>query len=142
MSEKYVMGSPQWLAALHACMLALRPAVTLSQDITLCEVYRNVPASIQSDNGTVAFTARFRKDSNEVDFEAREASDATVKLRWEYDAVLPVGRLVVGNDPKRAEQMMALFNSAMAAGKASIEGEMPPEMMSSPVHDMIASLTA
>jgi hypothetical protein len=28
------------------------------------------------------------------------------------------------------------------AGKATLEGEMPPEMQASPVHDQIARLTA
>lgn len=142
MSQKYVFGSPQWLAALHATMVACRPSLTLSQDITLCEVYRNVPASVPSDNGTVAFTARFHKDSNHVDFENSEADDATIKLLWDYEAVLPLSRFVVGNDPGRAAQAMAMTTSAVAAGKASIEGDIPPELMASPVHDLIAALTA
>ena len=87
MSERYQMGSPQWVAALHALMVAARPQLQLSRDITMCEVYTNVPPSV-SAIGTVAFTARFRKDSNDVEFELSEATDADFKLTIDYDWAL------------------------------------------------------
>jgi hypothetical protein len=142
MPEKYQMASPQWLAALHAFMVAARPSLPLTGDVTLCEVYRNVPNTIPAHDGTVAFTVRYRKDSMDVDFETREADDATVKLTFAYEDVVPLGRFVVGGDAQRAAEMFGMLRDLIRNGRATLEGEMPAEMQASPVHDQVARLTA
>ena len=119
MSEKYVVGSPQWLAALHAFMSAARPGMELSRDIEFCEVYTNVPASIPSDGGTVAFTVRFWRDSPEVEFELKEAERPNFKLRIDYAHVLPAARLVTDGDPAKQAALMAILGSAVQTGHAS-----------------------
>ena len=142
MTQKYEMGSPQWLAALHAFMVAARPGLAIADDFALCEVYKNVPASIPSTDGTVTFTVRFRKDSMDVDFELTEADDATVKLTLEYEDVLPLGRFVVGGDPQRQAEMFGVLNDCVKKGRAKFEGALPAAIQDSPVHDQIARLTA
>ena len=142
MSEKYEMASPQWLAALHAFFVAARPLVQFTRNVSLCEVYRDVPSSIPSANGTIAFTVRFRKDSNDVEFELAEAAEADMKLVIDYAHVLPAGRVVVGGDPAKQREMEGIIGKAIQSGHATVAGRMPAELQSLPVHDQIARLTA
>jgi len=142
MSEKYVMGSPQWLAAVHAFAVAARPHLQLTRDTTLCEVYKNVPGSIPSRDGTVAFTMRFLRDPQDVAFELKEADDATFKLTIEYSEVLPAGRFIVGGDPERQAELRRMLSGAVKRGTATIEGAPSEELQDLPIHDQIARITA
>jgi hypothetical protein len=142
MSERYEIGSPQWLAALHAFMVAARPQLRLSKDYTLCEVYREMPSSFGGSRGSVAFTTRFRKDSNEVDFELTEASDADFKLTIDYECMLPIARIVVDGVPARQAELSRGLIEAVQTGRATIEGTLPDELISMPVHDQLARISA
>jgi hypothetical protein len=140
-SERYVIGSREWLAALHAFMVAARPRLQLSRDLALCEVYRNVPPSVAAGNGAVAFTTRFRKDSDEVEFELSESTDADFKLTIDYECVLPIARIVVDGDAERQAQLIRGLTEAVQSGRGSMEGAIPEELMTLPVHDQIARLS-
>jgi hypothetical protein len=142
MSQRYEMGSAQWLAALHAFMTAARPQLNFAGDFTMCEVYRDVPDHIAGGKDTVAFTVRFRKDCEDVGFELAEANDADFKLTIDYECVVPLGRLVVGGDPEKQAEMQRRIGEAVRAGRARIEGAPDEAMLNAPVHDQIATMTA
>jgi hypothetical protein len=142
MSERYEMGSAQWLAALHAFMAAARPQLDFSRDFTMCEVYRNVPGHVAGGKDTVAFTVRFRKDSEDVGFELSEAAHADFKLTIDYECVLPLGHLAVEGNPEKQAEMQRRIADAVSSGRARIEGAPDEAMLNAPVHDQIARLTA
>lgn len=141
MSERYEAGSPQWLAALHACIAGARRDAQFSQDFTLCEVYTNVPSSIPSDGGTVAFTATIHRDSTEVEFELREADTADFKLTVDYSHMLPAARLIVDGVPENQTELEKILFRAVRSGHATIEGSPSEELAKLGVHDRIARLT-
>lgn len=142
MSERYQMASPQWLAALHAFMVAARPQLSFPRDFTFCEVYTNVPSPVPSVGGTVAWSARFFRDTNEVEFQLGVPEAADLRLTFDYGHVLPIARFGVDGDPRRQAEMDRMLAAAVESGHATMEGALPEFLAGSPVHDQMVRVTA
>lgn len=143
MSEKYVFGSPDWIAAAHRAfnhaVVAAGPAAE-GVRFTLAEVYTGAPVELAS-SGTIAWHCRIHGGQANAGFGDDPGAD--LRVISDYEAILPIGRTVVGSDPAARTAYDGRIGDLVAAGKLRIEGNPAgaPAFVAE-AHDLIASVTA
>lgn len=141
---KYRFGSGEWLAAVHGiflqralCLAARR----ITDRVSICEVYRDVPAEIGVEGGQVSWSCVYQNGA--VDFQLRERDDVAFKVVGEYGAFAPLSMYAVNDDPQRAAEYARLAMAEVKAGRIEIQigqGFTEPGDLKS-LHDVIVGVT-
>ena len=131
-------ASPEWFD-FFGKLLVSYAAVNGTPDGVTCEVYRRVPPHL-SPSGTLAWTRRVRGGEAEFKLEECRNEEADVKLVGEYGALLPLARLVIGDDTSRFERMMdeATTSGAVEIVRERREPDVPRDFT---IHNIMAVLT-
>jgi hypothetical protein len=124
--------------------LAIDVAIGAAEDpstisFSLSEQYNNVPGHL-SPAGSLGWHVRIANGA--IDFREEPARDVDACIEGDYEAILPIARLLVGGDPAREAEINRLAADAMAAGKFSITGNlasMPAALAG--LHDAVAGFT-
>jgi len=131
-------ASPEWLA-FFARLLVARAAMGETPEGVTCEVYRKVPSHL-APTGELAWTRRVQAGVASVELIECPDAQADTKLVGDYDALLPLARLLVEDDGAKLEAGIA---AGIAAGTLDVIERRPnPDAPRDfTVHNMMAVLT-
>jgi hypothetical protein len=142
--DKYEFGSPQWTDALRGAFerawSAADPEETTGS-FSLSECYIDPPAHLGQPGERLGWHCRFSGDK--VTFLLGPSEDVDVYIETDYQAVLPLARLVYGDDPERQRERESLLGALVGEGKLRVKGDLTnrPAFLDG-VHDYMATITA
>jgi hypothetical protein len=145
MAEKHEFASPAWFEALHDAIQRLAQAAGSGLDgvrWTVCEVFTDVPEHIaQTPDRRAAWHCRVR--GQEIAFGLGEIDDADFKVIADYQTVLPLARLHLGDDPKVMERVNETMMKAVMEGRMQIHGDLGSRPAAfATLHDEMVRVTA
>lgn len=141
---RYVMASREWFAAVHGIIsqrASCLAAAGINDRVSVCEVYRDVPAALGWDSGQVAWSCAY--EAGVVDFRLEERDDVRFKAAGTWAAFAKAAAFEVGSDPARLTEYSALTASLVADGSIEI---LIGKRMKEPgdlenLHDVISRIT-
>ena len=142
MTQKYEFASPGWFKFLHETMETLTRDAPDDLRWGVCEVFTDVPEHLsQTPNQAASWHCYIR--GSDVKFGHGEIHDADFKVVADYQTVLPLARLVLGDEPDSETKVAQALEKAVRDGKIRIEGsrESRPTHLE-PLHDAMARVTA
>ena len=111
MTDKIEFASPEWHEHLKALLDRYTAQVGSGLELTLCEVFTNVPAHLDKDgSGRIAWNCRIA--GGKVEFRDGEIAEADIKTIADYDFVLRLARM------KMEEERLAEYRTIQAEGAA------------------------
>ncbi len=111
MAAKVEFASPEWHAKLRELLDRYTAAADPALELTLCEVFTDVPAHLDRDgSGRIAWHCRI--SGGKVDFHEGEVPEADIKTVADYDFVLRLARM------KMEEETLAEYRALQAEGAA------------------------
>ena len=144
MAEKLEFGGAAWVKLVEEVALRLTAGVDLSgHDYGFCEEYTDPPSPLVEPGPKAGFTLRIRDGVLQV--ANRVEDDVDCKITVDYQAVLPLARLVFGGDPAKREAADKQVEALVTAGKMHVKpGKRPSELVPelANLHDDLAKLTA
>lgn len=144
MTDKVEFASAEWLVAAEEVLQKAVIGVDLGgKTFTVCEEFTDPPAHLLRDgNTTVAWHFTVSDDGLQVSEGAVENAD--MHTRVDYQAVLPVARLVYGTSEDAMAEALRLRQAAQATGeRVGDETALPPELLQRlfAVHNELAERT-
>jgi hypothetical protein len=139
--NKFEFASPAWIAALKDLLVKYSAAAGPSTNLTICEIFTNVPKHLDKhSNGVLAWHC-IVKDGKLVTFEETAIPEADVRTEVDYDFVLPIARKVY--TPEAMPEVEAYMAKGVAEGKSKPSGKdrskVPPSFIG--MHNDLAVLT-
>jgi hypothetical protein len=142
--DKVEFASPAWLAAIDEILRKELDGVDLGgQSFTISEEFTDPPAHLlHGGQTTVGWHLRVSDDGVEVHEGA--LADADLRTTVDYQAVLPVARLVYGTTEEAIAEALRIREEARSTGaRVGDESQFPPQLMERlfRVHNEIAVRT-
>jgi hypothetical protein len=140
MAAKVEFASPEWHAKLRELLDRYAAAADPALELTLCEVFTDVPAHLDRD-GSRRIAWHCRISARKVDFHEGEVVEADIKTVADYDFVLQLARMKM--EEATLAEYRALQAEGAAAGKLNTTGDhskVPPSFHG--MHNEMAEVTA
>jgi hypothetical protein len=142
--QKLEFGSAAWIDALRVTIAdALAAAGPEADEVSfsICEIYRDPPAHIVPETGVLGWHCRIVDRS--LSFVLSPADDVDVVVDADYDALLPLARMIYGDDPEVHAERDRVFGRLLKDGRMRVRGDldMRPAFLDG-VHDTMARITA
>ena len=138
---KMEFGSKAWTEKLRSVIEEAVAASTEDVDYSISEVYLDPPAHLRGSDVDLGWHARV--GGGRVQFEFTPSADVDVHVAADYASILPLARLVCGDDPSRQAERDRLMGELVGSGKLQVVGDLSkrPSILDH-VHDHMAAVTA
>lgn len=144
MTDKVEFASAEWLVAAEEVLQKAVIGLDLGgKSYTVSEEFTDPPAHLLRD-GSSTIAWHFTVSDDGVDVGEGAVDDADMRTRVDYQAVLPVARLVYGTSEEAIAEAMRLRQAAQATGeRIGDETALPPELLQRmfAVHNELAERT-
>jgi hypothetical protein len=144
MTDKVEFASAEWLAVAEEVLQKAVIGLDLGgKTFTVSEEFTDPPAHLLKD-GDASIAWHFTVSDDGVDVAEGAVEDADMRTRVDYQAVLPVARLVYGTSEEAIAEAMRLREAAQATGeRVGDETVLPPELLQRlfAVHNQLAERT-
>jgi len=118
--DKFEFASPAWIAALKELLIKYSAAAGPSTNLSICEIFTNVPKHLDKNgNGVIAWHC-IVKDGKLVKFEETAIPQADVRTEVDYNFVLPIAKKVY--TPEAMPEVEAYMAKGVATGKSKATG--------------------
>jgi hypothetical protein len=139
--EKFEFGSRPWTEKLRDAIQRAVDEAGLSTDYAFSEVYIDPPDHLAEPGVTLGWCARIR--GQYVDFTFEPADDVDFQVTTDYEAVLPLARMVFAGVDDADVVRERMVGELVASGKLAVKGDRtrrPPYLEN--IHDDMAKITA
>lgn len=141
---RYELASREWFAAVHG-ILAQRASCLAAQGLTdrvsVCEVYRDVPASLGWATRDVAWSCVY--EAGVADFQLCERDDVRFKAAGSHAAFARLAGYAIDGDPAREAAYVAMTMAELESGAIEVligkRFKEPGDLEY--LHDVIARIT-
>ncbi len=118
--DKFEFASPAWIAALKELLVKYSAAAGPSTNLSICEVFTNVPKHLDKHgNGIIAWHC-IVKDGKLAKFEETAIPEADVRTEVDYNFVIPIAKKVY--TPEVMPEVDAYMAKGVAEGKSKSTG--------------------
>jgi hypothetical protein len=143
-ADKVEFASPAWIAAAEEVLHKFLDGIDLGgRSFAISEEFTDPPAHLLRD-GVTTVAWHFRVSDAGIEVGEGALDDADLCTRVDYQAVLPVARLVYGTSEEEIAEAMKLRDAARETGdRVGDESVLPPELMQRlfAVHNELARRT-
>ena len=113
--ERYEVASPEWLAAKTQTVVKYFSEVDLTGiTFSFSQEYTDVPDRLRVGDEPIGYYWRVVDGAVEV---GQHVIDADLNVSCEFEAAIPLSRIVIGDDPEAMKTGLAMMAEAQLAGK-------------------------